>query len=131
MDLETRLKMLVDITERNDAALDALSETLAQIERALAELRFGVTVSVPMTGGQLTFRQEGKIWRLLFVADGRAQLLINSAKSHKIEAADHLPMLVLRLTEECQAQANVVVAATDQAKKTLELIRQFSKKPGA
>lgn len=114
-----------------DKATDRLTEALAQIERVLAERRYGVEAQVSLgllpTGGEprLAFRKEGTHWRLLVERDGseHPSLLINASRAARIAAVARIPALVEALVDAVTAQLTEVISAADAAETLLAALR--------
>lgn len=110
-------------------ATDQLTEKLAKIERALTDLRLGVTASIELKsedveddGGRhygtevtaLAFRREGKTWKLM-IESGMTEdehwhsiPLLNASRELRLLAIDRMHVLVERLAEQTEAQVQEV-----------------------
>ena len=89
-DLRDAILRALGNAQKLDRATDRLTETLAETERALSELRLGVEGRVPFgEGASLGFRKEGKTWRLVYEPGegGDPQILLNASRAVRVRAA--------------------------------------------
>lgn len=100
-------------------ATDALTETLAHIERNLRELAWGVEVSVPLDGfpdSALRFGKSGSNWALEVTRPGTPPIpLVNSSRGARVAAVDALPALIQALAEGTEEEAQRVLLAASRA----------------
>jgi len=123
------LRTGLEAARKLSGATDALTETLAQIERTLSEMRFGVEASTPMDQGErLAFRKEGKVWRLL-IEDEHQQgnLLINSSRDHRLIAVSYLPSLFTALAQAAAYKTEGVCHINLNAESLLATLRTLLK----
>lgn len=123
--LIANLRTGLEAARKLSGATDALTETLAQIERTLSEMRFGVEASAPMDQGErLAFRKEGKTWRLLVEdASGVPNLLINSSRDHRLIAVSYLPDLFTALAEAAAHKTEGICHINLNAESLLAMLR--------
>lgn len=125
-DLEKRLAEGVAAARTLSYETDRLTEELAQVERALDELKLGVSARVPISNDRhLCFEKEGKIWRLLIRTGDKTLLLINASRGLRLEAVGHLNALVLAMVDESERQVGEVRAAHDRTTDYLAKLREF------
>lgn len=106
------------------ADTDKLTEELAQVERAMSELRFGVPAKVPMTSGvALEFCKEGKVWRLRVWYGNVSNLLINADRATRLEAVDYLIPLIEEVVKQTELRVERVETATKTAQEILTILR--------
>lgn len=123
------LRTGLEAARKLSGATDALTETLAQIERTLSEMRFGVEASTPMDQGErLAFRKEGKVWRLL-IEDEHQQgnLLINSSRDHRLISVSYLPDLFAALAQAAAHKTEGVCHINLNAESLLATLRTILK----
>lgn len=100
-------------------ATDALTETLAHIERNLRELAWGVEVSVPLEGfpdSALRFGKSGSNWALEVTRPGTAPTpLVNASRGVRVAAVDAFPAFIQALAEGTEEEAQRVLLAASRA----------------
>jgi hypothetical protein len=133
--------------QRLAPATDKLTETIAQIERALTEQRFGSSASIELSSdteydddtgypiymefAALAFRKEGKTWRLM-IDSGIAgepdtwtsSPLINASRELRMLAVDRLPGLVAALVDDAEKRITEVEAKQATADALLATLKR-------
>ena len=132
---------------------DQLTETIAKIERALTEQRFGVTASVALKsearvdedgndfGAELTllaFRKEGKNWKLMIesgvVGDEpdawHSMPLLSASRELRLLAVDHMHELVDGLADRAEEQVEEVERRRAKAEALLAKLQTPRSKGG-
>jgi len=109
-------------------ALEALNESLRQVEQVLTELNLGVTASVTLDESEdgwvqcLRFGKVGKGWRLLLESGPKGRFgewhespLLSASKEVRVRAVVMLPALFDALISEAESQLNQIKDRTAEA----------------
>lgn len=134
----------VRAAETLGAETDALTETLAQIERALDEMRLGVSAFVTLrteedevdhptihsvtTTTALSFVKEGKRWMLAIATthdlddEWRFAPLVNASRELRLLAVEKLPELIEALMTEAERRFEEVRQGHEKARAILDAL---------
>ncbi len=110
-----------------DAATDDMNAALGQAERAMIDLRLGVSVSVRLEHDgdwdvDLAFRKHDGKWSLLVEigpddqAEWNVTPLLKASRQHRVMAAESLPALVDALIERTVTQAADIRKTTSEVR---------------
>jgi len=134
--------------DRLGPATDQVTETIAKIERALEEARFGVSGSIGLRSEawemddetrssevQLAFRKEGKRWMLMIDSQNpyddehwQSTPLVNASRELRVLAVQKLPDLVDALANAAEAR---LAEVTDAQRRADDLLAALAADPVA
>lgn len=109
------------------SATDELNASLGEVEKAIADLKLGVTTQVLMKddfpwSAHLSFGKEQQVWRLLYLTgvegdDGwKTTLLVNASRAVRLDAVDFLAPLVDQLVKTASSEVENIRTKTKAVK---------------
>jgi hypothetical protein len=121
------------------AVTDELNRSIAEAEKAIAELKLGVTASVTIESDEneatgvswwrdLSFGKEKQVWRLLLETSVDGEMedsspLVNASRAIRLQAVDRFPELVEKLIETAGKEVEQVKAKTEAVNNLIATLR--------
>lgn len=131
------LARALEARPRLSAATDELNKRLAEAEAALIKLNLGVRAEVTMRSPGdhyqriLSFAKHSDDWRLLyeygpFGGDVEVMPLLNSPRSMRLQAVEHLPELLEKLTTNLMEEVKRVEERSEEAGRFLGSLKEVT-----
>ena len=130
--------------DKLDEVTEAMNAVIIEAEKCIGDLRLGVpgwievleeNPEAPQYYTALTFRKEGKAWRLMIESggddpdDATRTPLASASRDLRVRALARLPLLVQDMIERTEKEAQDVEDKTELALKFIESLKGPGRRP--